>query len=105
MAVTRTGPSFVVNERYKRILFTGLGIDWAPLGDLYLRVYDPRDGTTVMGSHQLEAVPGQPMQARLASTEGVFTIKGDTPMKLYIHNGTDDPYEIASINHTEHVYP
>lgn len=105
MAVTYTGPGIVVNERSKRILFTGLGINWADLGDLYMRVYDPRDRTTVLGNHQLTAVVGEPQQARLASTDGVFTVAGDCPIKLYIDDGTHEPYEIASINYTIPVYP
>lgn len=105
MAVTYTGKKLVVNERAVRILFTGLGVNWADLGDLYLRVYDPRDGVTVLGNHQLSAVDGQPQQARLASTAGVFTVAGDCPIKLYIDDGTNEPYEIACENYIVEVKP
>lgn len=110
MAVTITGKKIVANERGNNITFTGLNEDWALLGDLYLRVFDPTDLTVVIGSHQLEAVSGNVNAGYLPDTDGVFpfiitTEFLDVPIKLYIDDGVAETYLQATINAKVRVYP
>lgn len=110
MAVTITGKKIVAYERGNNITFTGLNEDWALKGDLYLRVFDPTDITTVIGSHQLDAVVGDVNAAYLPDTDGVFpfTITTDfldVPIKLYIDDGLAETYLQATINAKIRVYP
>lgn len=109
MAITISGKKIVANESGNNITFTGLNKDWAPLGDLYLRVFDPTDTTTIIGSFPLDTVSGDVNAAYLPDTDGVFpfTVTNDfldVPIKLYIDDGVSQHYLLATINAKVRVY-